>query len=45
MLTADAGNNKIDQLTIYMRPIAVAQKCAEVINQRLQPTMSTQKRR
>ena len=29
---------KIDQLTIYMRPIPVAQKFAEVIVQRLQPT-------
>ena len=28
----------IDQLTIYMRPIPVAQRFAEVIMQRLQPT-------
>jgi hypothetical protein len=31
-------DGKIDQLTIYMRPIPVAQKFAEVIAQRLQPT-------
>jgi len=31
-------DGKIDQLTIYMRPIPVAQKFAEVIVQRLQPT-------
>jgi len=31
-------DGKIDQLTIYMRPIPVAQKFAEVIIQRLQPT-------
>jgi hypothetical protein len=31
-------DGKIDQLIIYMRPIPVAQKFAEVINQRLQPT-------
>jgi hypothetical protein len=29
---------KIDHLIIYMRPIPVAQKFAEVISQRLQPT-------
>ena len=29
---------KIDQLIIYMRPIPVAQRFAEVIMQRLQPT-------
>jgi len=29
---------KIDQLTVYMRPIPAAQKLAEVITQRLQPT-------
>jgi hypothetical protein len=29
---------KIDHLIIYMRPIAVAQKFAEAILQRLQPT-------
>ncbi len=28
---------KIDQLIIYMRPISVAQRFAEVISQRLQP--------
>ena len=32
------GDGKIDQLIIYMRPIPVAQKFAEAINQRLQPT-------
>ena len=31
-------DGKIDQLTIYMRPIPVAQKFAEAIVQRLQPT-------
>jgi hypothetical protein len=31
-------DGKIDQLTIYMRPIPVAQKFAEVMVQRLQPT-------
>jgi len=31
-------DGKIDQLIIYMRPIPVAQKFAEVISQRLQPT-------
>jgi hypothetical protein len=31
-------DGKIDQLIIYMRPIPVAQKFAEVIIQRLQPT-------
>ena len=31
-------DGKIDQLTIYMRPIPAAQKFAEVITQRLQPT-------
>ena len=31
-------DGKIDQLIIYMRPIPVAQKFAEVIMQRLQPT-------
>ena len=31
-------DDKIDQLTIYMRPIPVAQEFAEVILQRLQPT-------
>ncbi len=31
-------DGKIDQLVIYMRPIPVAQKFAEVISQRLQPT-------
>jgi hypothetical protein len=29
---------KIDRLIIYMRPIPVAQKFAEAITQRLQPT-------
>ena len=29
---------EIDQLTIYMRPLPVAQRFAEVIMQRLQPT-------
>lgn len=32
------NDGKIDQLIIYMRPIPVAQKFAEVIMQRLQPT-------
>lgn len=32
-------DGKIDQLIIYMRPIPVAEKFAEVIMQRLQPTM------
>jgi len=32
-------DGKIDQLIIYMRPIAAAQTFAEVITQRLQPTM------
>ena len=31
-------DGKIDQLIIYMRPIPAAQKFAEVIMQRLQPT-------
>ncbi len=31
-------DGKIDQLIIYMRPISAAQKFAEVIIQRLQPT-------
>ena len=31
-------DGKIDQLIIYMRPIPAAQKFAEVITQRLQPT-------
>jgi hypothetical protein len=31
-------DGKIDQLIIYMRPIPVAQKFAEAIMQRLQPT-------
>jgi len=31
------ADGKIDQLTIYMRPIPVAQKFAEAILQRLQP--------
>ncbi len=31
-------DGKIDHLIIYMRPIAVAQKFAEVIMQKLQPT-------
>ena len=31
-------DGKIDHLIIYMRPIPVAQKFAEVISQRLQPT-------
>ena len=31
-------DGKIDQLIIYMRPIPVAQKFAELISQRLQPT-------
>jgi hypothetical protein len=31
-------DGKIEQLIIYMRPIPVAQKFAEVISQRLQPT-------
>jgi hypothetical protein len=31
-------DGKIDQLTIYMRPIPVAQKFGELIVQRLQPT-------
>ena len=31
-------DDKIDQLIIYMRPIPVAQRFAEVILQRLQPT-------
>jgi len=31
-------DGKIDQLTIYMRPTPVAQKFAEAIVQRLQPT-------
>ena len=31
-------DGKIDQLIIYMRPIPVAQKFAEAISQRLQPT-------
>jgi len=35
-------DRKIDQLIIYMRPIAVAQKFAEVITQRLQPTSTIQ---
>src|SRR2546426_4311212 len=33
-------DGKIDQLIIYMRPIPAAQKFAEVITQRLQPTRS-----
>jgi len=32
------GDGKIDQLIIYMRPIPAAQKFAEAISQRLQPT-------
>jgi hypothetical protein len=32
------NDGKIDQLIIYMRPIPAAQKFAEVIMQRLQPT-------
>ena len=32
------GDGKIDHLIIYMRPIAVAQKFANAIGQRLQPT-------
>ena len=32
------NDGKIDQLTIYMRPIPVAQKFVEAIVQRLQPT-------
>ena len=32
------NDGKIDHLIIYMRPIPVAQKFAEVIMQRLQPT-------
>jgi hypothetical protein len=32
------NDGNIDQLTIYMRPIPVAQKFAEVMVQRLQPT-------
>jgi hypothetical protein len=35
---------KIDQLIIYMRPIPVAQKFAELISQRLQPTGSSSER-
>ncbi len=31
------NDHKIDQLIIYMRPISVAQRFAEVIGQRLQP--------
>jgi hypothetical protein len=31
-------DGRIDQLIIYMRPISVAQRFAEVIMQRLQPT-------
>ena len=31
-------DGRIDQLIIYMRPIPVAQRFAEVIMQRLQPT-------
>ena len=31
-------DGKVDQVIIYMRPIPVAQKFAEVISQRLQPT-------
>ena len=31
-------DGKIDQLIIYMRPLAVAQKFADAIMQRLQPT-------
>ena len=31
-------DGKVDQLIIYMRPIPVAQKSAEAIMQRLQPT-------
>jgi hypothetical protein len=31
-------DGKVDQVIIYMRPIPVAQKLAEVISQRLQPT-------
>lgn len=31
-------DGKIDQLTIYMRPIPAAERFAEVIMQRLQPT-------
>jgi hypothetical protein len=30
-------DGKVDQVIIYMRPISVAQKFAEVISQRLQP--------
>jgi hypothetical protein len=30
-------NGKVDQLTIYMRPIATAQKFLEAMGQRLQP--------
>ena len=32
------NDGRIDQLVIYMRPIPVAQRFAEVIMQRLQPT-------
>jgi hypothetical protein len=31
------ADGKIDELIIYMRPISVAQRFAEVITQRLQP--------
>ena len=32
------SDGKIDQLIIYMRPIPAAQKFADIISQRLQPT-------
>jgi hypothetical protein len=32
------GDGQIDQLIIYMRPIPVAQKFADAISERLQPT-------
>jgi hypothetical protein len=31
-------DGKIDQLILYMRPLSVAQRFAEAITQRLQPT-------